>query len=451
MIKIIINFIDNKGGSLTVKREVFISLALIIPSLVFASNFSITWSMLADSSLEIICTSLSGGLDFVFVLDTTGSMYGDIDSALAYLDDFADSMDALGIDYAFGLVTYGDGWNFPHGYNLTESADTFSMWLLPIGSAGGADAPEEALDAIMAAVDSINWRTGTIRIIILITDACFCQRTSTCTRYCHSSWMPAEVRDTLLAENIILFVATPSHISCSSCAGTGTWALNWYRNMAETTGGAWFNLYSNFGAIYDSILEMIDTTENIILQFVNTETDTIETLYATINVGSCITIDSGTTIETTLTVEPGETVTFEWVVEFSSGCSGRNACFGVVIWSGSDTLRRFGCLTRADCECPLIPVWIACPESCPQLTSCADQIMIFGVYDSTGAGIDTANVYIRRVTTSGMSYVPLSQLDFYTFGDTTFITVHGSFGDGDTITLHFDSLFTTQGCKMPPW
>ena len=106
-------------------------------------------------NLAIDCSEDTGNVDIVFVLDTTGSMAGVIRMAVSHINEFADTMESTGYDYRLGIVTYGDGFNFPHGLDPTPYVDTFHAWVSPIGSWGGGDAPEEALDAIMAAVDSI--------------------------------------------------------------------------------------------------------------------------------------------------------------------------------------------------------------------------------------------------------------------------------------------------------
>ncbi len=113
-----------------------------------------------------------GGMaDIVFCVDITGSMYSMMDDVVAGLEDFAESLAVAGISYRLGLNTFGDSVYFPYGYDLTGDISTFETWVSGLSFGGGGDGPEVSLDAIMEALDSMNYRYGATIVIIMVTDA----------------------------------------------------------------------------------------------------------------------------------------------------------------------------------------------------------------------------------------------------------------------------------------
>lgn len=46
--------------------------------------------------------------DIVFLIDTTGSMGTPISSVKSSLSSFADALKSAGVDFRFGLISYGD-------------------------------------------------------------------------------------------------------------------------------------------------------------------------------------------------------------------------------------------------------------------------------------------------------------------------------------------------------
>lgn len=114
--------------------------------------------------------------DIVFIIDTTGSMSGAIARVKANIENFADSLAAAGIDYQFGLVSYGDVLS---GDPLTKkdfTADitTFKANLEAMPATTGGDSPESGLEAIMDPTDgalSFPFRDGSVKQFIVVTDA----------------------------------------------------------------------------------------------------------------------------------------------------------------------------------------------------------------------------------------------------------------------------------------
>ena len=340
-----------------------------------------------DFNLFISCTEDTGAVDIVFVLDTTGSMSSRIAAARSNIVEFAETMAATGYDCSFGIVTYGDGFNLPHSGNLTTNISTFVSWMT-MGSAGGGDAPETALDAIMAAVDSMDWRPGAMRVIILLTDACFCDTSSTCTD-CVSIWGGDEVANILLDDAIMFFAVTTWPVSCSSCALT-TYSNWFYQSFPESTGGSWYNFSTGFTDIYASIIPLLGTFQVIQVDVANNTGESLDTIYAFMTYGSCITITYGDNPMLRTDVPAGDTVTFFWRVDYTEGCTGEGGCFQLAISSGSYIGEGAGCMYVPHCWCtptvaenihPAPGVW----------TACNPQDITIGIYDDD-VGVDQSTI-----------------------------------------------------------
>jgi len=199
-------------------------------------------------------------LDLVVVIDTTGSMGFLLRTLMPGFSAMVESLGTWGIDAKYGLVTFGDGFNFPIGDTLISDGSAFYEKLFYTNCMGGADVPEEALDALMAAADSLNWRDTSLKVILLFTDSDFCFRMSTCFS-CSSMWMPNEVVDSLVARRITVFsiIKIPLwHHACAAMSDSDEMA--WYNRLAWRTGGKKLNLQSL--VLFDSLIASL---KNLIL------------------------------------------------------------------------------------------------------------------------------------------------------------------------------------------
>jgi hypothetical protein len=138
--------------------------------------------------VNALCTS--GSIDFVFVIDTTGSMWDDIDAVKsssvelvdAVFDDVPDARVAV-IDYKdFPQWPYGGVGDYPYRLLLDFSSDrgqvVGAIQGLVVG--GGGDNPEAVYSGLMAALERppdylgnalSAWRSGAKKTVLVLGDA----------------------------------------------------------------------------------------------------------------------------------------------------------------------------------------------------------------------------------------------------------------------------------------
>lgn len=107
-------------------------------------------------------------VDFVFVVDVTGSMQKHIDEIKNNISRFLSSLLSRGIDYRIGLILFSD--IVEKVYQPTDNVNNFLAWLAPVKAYGGGDEKENALEAIKA-TNQIAFRPSANKVIVLITDA----------------------------------------------------------------------------------------------------------------------------------------------------------------------------------------------------------------------------------------------------------------------------------------
>ena len=180
--------------------------------------------------------------DFVFVFDTTISMQPYIDALKNKVKQFANSMKARGIDYALGLVVFGDPYQVWNNGNLTSDVDRFQKKIDSVICQGGNDRRENPFDALVAAT-SMTFRYGAQKIFIMITDAP--PHTNTTPGTMTKLTLKA-VCDTLVRNNVACYVVgirEPEYL------GSGS--------LSDRTGGKFFDITANFGGILDEITKCI--------------------------------------------------------------------------------------------------------------------------------------------------------------------------------------------------
>ena len=129
-------------------------------------------------------------IDLAIILDNTASMGPAIAGIKNSITTFSASLESAGIDVSFGLVTFGDSALHPTPTgSITSEGGNIDCELMPrpikdFGTAaelltvltndvtheGGGDAPENPLDAILWGYNNLTWRTGSLKVFLVITD-----------------------------------------------------------------------------------------------------------------------------------------------------------------------------------------------------------------------------------------------------------------------------------------
>lgn len=112
-------------------------------------------------------------VDFVFVIDVTGSMQNYINGVRNNISNFTASLVRRGIDYQIGLVLFSDV--IEKTYEPTGNVIDFMQWLATVRASGGLDEKENALEAL-ATVTKMKFRPAANRVAVLITDAPYHQK-----------------------------------------------------------------------------------------------------------------------------------------------------------------------------------------------------------------------------------------------------------------------------------
>jgi hypothetical protein len=198
--------------------------------------------------------------DIVFVIDTTGSMYSYLDTMVLKAQDFADTLAASNIDYRIGYVTFGDDIRKGDHERLapTDNVTTFKTEIDYLTAYGGADGPENQIDAIdyarAAASEttsnpagsfqndmSFTYRIDAAKIFILVTDIGYHIPGESISDVL--DFYPSGVANTVSEEIAKL---NGSGVNCYVVAPTG---IEGYERIADETGGKYYPSGSDFDAI----------------------------------------------------------------------------------------------------------------------------------------------------------------------------------------------------------
>lgn len=189
-------------------------LGLPVPGLL-ERNFSIAENDELQYPFTVHDIGGTNGVDIVFVFDETGSMSGPQDQLIAGLTALCDSLTRSSLDFRLGLISYRDidepreinseGYSlFFHG-NLTADVEMFRDSLRTLVCIGGGDSQENLLDAIWRAIHDINYRPGSRRILVCMTNDTYCERGDGSWN-CQAHWMGSEILNELLDGEITVFI-----------------------------------------------------------------------------------------------------------------------------------------------------------------------------------------------------------------------------------------------------
>lgn len=115
-------------------------------------------------------------LDVLFLIDSTGSMGGEIAKIQATLVSIAGRIDQSAGQprIRYGAVTYRDRGDeyITRKFGFTSDLQSFQGWLNGIRAGGGGDVPESLNEALHVAVEGMDWDAGdAVRLVFLVADA----------------------------------------------------------------------------------------------------------------------------------------------------------------------------------------------------------------------------------------------------------------------------------------
>ncbi len=184
-------------------------------------------------SIEKITITETIPVDFVFLVDVTGTMQAYINGVKNNIENFVESLRNRGIEYRIGLVMFSDIIEKVH--QPTSDVREFNSWLSKVFAAGGFDEKENALEAIAEATRT-KFNPAANRVAVLITDAPYHQFGE---RGNGRTFLTTEMAIAAMKQaNLRLFCIAPPE-------------LPEYRTMAEATRGAVYNIKEPFAKILD--------------------------------------------------------------------------------------------------------------------------------------------------------------------------------------------------------
>lgn len=197
-------------------------------------------------SIEKISIDERVPVDFVFVIDQTGSMQSYIDAIRKQMFDFTKLIKGRGIDYTLSLVAFSDYIDLIE--QPTENVNQFTTWLADLKAKGGGDVKENALEAFEKAIEKIKYRPSANKVLVLVTDAPFHQKGE---QGIGTTDQTTESITRLLKENDArVFCITPPY-------------LEEYKIIAEATRGNTYDMDYPFNAILNNFSNQLTNLYSI--------------------------------------------------------------------------------------------------------------------------------------------------------------------------------------------
>lgn len=180
--------------------------------------------------------------DVVFVVDTTGSMADEIRELQESLDTVVNDFRGPGeeLDVQFGLVAFRDQGDeyVTRLYPFTSDVEKFREILENLQAKGGGDIPERGDQALFESMTKLNWRAARpdrARVVILCGDAA---AQAAPANIKHGDWTYPTTIDWLLKTA----TSNDMQIHSVACSGMDAGGLNWFRGLAEGSGGTFEDL-----------------------------------------------------------------------------------------------------------------------------------------------------------------------------------------------------------------
>ncbi len=128
--------------------------------------------ILPDLAHGIVERATGKKMDVVFVIDATGSMRDNVRGVRDYIRSFLEPIKENNFDVALGLVEFTDlEIKKAKVIGLTKKEKKFRKWLDKTIFFGGTDLPESGYEALLDALEEIDFRKDAQRFFIFISDA----------------------------------------------------------------------------------------------------------------------------------------------------------------------------------------------------------------------------------------------------------------------------------------
>ncbi|WP_105616647.1 fibronectin type III domain-containing protein [Vallitalea okinawensis] len=177
-------------------------------------------------------------LEVVFIIDSSGSMGGEINSVKNNINNFVNRLEGENIDYRLGLISYEDE---PVKYNLTNDVSTFKNNLSRINVSGGT---ENGLDAIDKALDGYTYYANSVKYFVLIGDEPI---------YSKENNTDSSIIQKLNNNDVILTAIGQDYRHCETQ----------FRSIANATGGLYIDIDQSFSTTLTQIFDQIQKIPNV--------------------------------------------------------------------------------------------------------------------------------------------------------------------------------------------
>ncbi|WP_168188414.1 VWA domain-containing protein [Thermococcus indicus] len=197
-------------------------------------------------------------LDIAFVIDTTGSMWDDIDAVKRNVTRLVDEIQYYFPDARFSLVDFRDwpessfdteDWPGKIVLPFTYNTEDFIFAVNNLSAWGGGDWPESHIYALSLAINNLTWRKNVYKAIILITDA-----------PPHDPEIDGTVDRSNLTYRDIIAMANENDVHIYSVLCAGYWGEESHyiwENVSTSTGGRYAYL-SDTSSIVGWILDAVE-------------------------------------------------------------------------------------------------------------------------------------------------------------------------------------------------
>ncbi|MCS6903870.1 MAG: fibronectin type III domain-containing protein [Bacteroidia bacterium] len=229
-----------------------------------------------QSCVQLIPPGQGGNMrraDIVFIMDNSTSLEDEQAQIQTNVNQFVDQLVNAGVDFALGLVRYGqlegNGFTILEDNGVLTSDPNYfknQVWTRNVAYGGN----EPAYDVIIDAVEGIQWRSNSQRIIILITDESPVYDYNPCFPRVHYKSLQ-EAQAALVSHGITFYAIADTFTGGppfynTRCAATNNQVVSFpgrvdnranFMPLVQATGGTYYPILDPFSTILNSISTQI--------------------------------------------------------------------------------------------------------------------------------------------------------------------------------------------------